>query len=138
MGEIYLVRHGECEVSGDYKLGLTDAGRKQSEAVGEKLLARGVDNTVHLLTTHTARTRETAKIIQQKLGTSDPISHPQLSVMSEYPERISYIPMFDIVVSAIGTPIVSDIIFVTHAPLITYLVSRRGSSGMLRAQIIEF
>jgi probable phosphoglycerate mutase len=70
---IYLVRHGETPMtpsrafsgSGGSDPGLSDAGRAQAEGVAEELALRKPDV---FLSSPMQRTRETAEIIQKKIG----------------------------------------------------------------------
>lgn len=73
-GTIYFLRHGATEPNlaglrcgGDLDVALTDAGRRQAEAAGEAVAAKGQPHW-HLLCSDLQRTRETADIITAVLA----------------------------------------------------------------------
>ncbi|MHB8685024.1 MAG: histidine phosphatase family protein, partial [Dehalococcoidia bacterium] len=66
--DLYLVRHGEADIPPDTfqnDFPLSALGRKQAEAVAQRLAAVRID---HLLTTPYLRTRETAQAIARLAG----------------------------------------------------------------------
>ncbi|HWO93977.1 MAG TPA: histidine phosphatase family protein [Dehalococcoidia bacterium] len=71
MTRLLLVRHGESQGNAEHRLQgtvpypLTELGRKQGEALAERVAAEGADV---LYTSPTLRARETGEIIAQRIG----------------------------------------------------------------------
>lgn len=133
-GEVYLLRHALAPGSGDppgmdlndpaTQRNLSEAGREQARAIGERLRAEGITDPV-VYSSQWARCRETATL----LGFGEPIvtaglnsfweaGYTKEAVMTEFRELVNALPDE-------GPPV----IMVTHFVNIRAIAGQSASSG---------
>jgi phosphohistidine phosphatase SixA len=134
MNRLFVGRHGRVNRSGnfeDHEMPLIEDGKADARAMAGRLRSEGLNPQSIIMAGLTLRTQDTARIIKEELHIPTLVRSEFVGKVGERPQPVEDLRGFigDLLVTCEVDHQDSDVVVVTHLPLVTAVAGRKPVDG---------